>query len=198
VARHILLDVVVTDASGKPVSGLQKKDFTLLDNDQPQQIVSFKEVEGRTAKPPVHVIFVLDILNNSFQDFAYERRAVEKYLDQNGEQLSFPVSIAVLTEAGIDLGQPARDGNALIGQLKKVHMPIATMGSPEGSSARRFHLSVQSLTKLVTDQEDVPGRSGWAPVGPCCPTDLTQAHHLTRETSSVRFRICPRAFWMLR
>ena len=75
----------MTDASGKPVSGLQGSDFTLLDNHQPQQIVSFQEVEGRTAKPPVHVIFMLDDLNNSFQDFAYQRRAVEKYLDQNLE-----------------------------------------------------------------------------------------------------------------
>jgi hypothetical protein len=56
VARRIILNVVVTDASGKPVSGLQKTDFTLLDNHQPQQIVSFKGVEGRTANPPVHVI----------------------------------------------------------------------------------------------------------------------------------------------
>ncbi len=115
-------------------------------------------VEGRTAKPPVHIIFLLDILNNSFQDMARQLRAVEKYLDQNREQLSFPVSIAVLTEGGINLGQPSRDSKALIGQLKKVHMPLETIGSPEGSNAGRFHLSVQSLTQLVTDQEDVPGR----------------------------------------
>ena len=131
VARRIILNVVVTDASGKAVSGCRKRTLP-ADNHQPQQIVSFKGVEGRTANPPVHVIFVLDILNNSFQDAAYQLRAVEKYLDQDKGQLSFPVSIAVLTEAGIDLGQPSRDGNTLIGQLKKVHMPLATIGSPEG------------------------------------------------------------------
>ena len=159
VARHIILNVVVTDASGKPVSGLQGSDFTLLDNHQPQPIVSFQAVEGRTAKPPVHVIFMLDTLNNSFQNVAYELRAVEKYLDQNREQLRFPVSIAVLTDAGIDLGQPSRDGKALIGQLKKVHMPVETIGFPLGApNARRFHQSVKSLTQLVIDQEDVPGR----------------------------------------
>jgi len=158
-AHHIILNVVVTDASGTPVSGLQENDFTLLDNQLPQQIVSFQAAEGRTTKPPIHVIFLLDILNNSFQNFAYELRSVEKYLDQNREQLSFPVSIAVLTEAGIDLGQPSRDGNALMGQLKKVHMPVETIGSRLGvPNAGRFHLSVQSLTKLVTEQEDVPGR----------------------------------------
>jgi VWFA-related protein len=168
-AGRIILNVVVTDPSGKPVSGLQETDFTLLDNHQPQQIVSFKGVEGRTANPPVHVIFVLDILNNSFQDAAYQLRAVEKYLDQDKGQLSFPVSIAVLTEAGIDLGQPSRDGNTLVGQLKKVHMPLATIGSPEGYNARRFHRSVQSLTKLVVDQEDVPGRVILIWMGPGWP-----------------------------
>jgi VWFA-related protein len=183
VARHIILNIVVTDASGKPVSGLQEKDFTLLDNQLPQQIVSFQAVEGRTTKSPVHVIFVLDILNSSFQDVAYELRAVEKYLGQKTGQLSFPVSIAVLTDAGMNLGQPARDGNALIGQLKKVRMPLATMGSLEGPNARRFHQSIQSLTKLVGDQEDVPGRviliwmgPGWPPLSewgpyPGMPTD---------------------------
>jgi VWFA-related protein len=169
VARHIILNVVVTDASGKPVGGLQEKDFTLLENYQRQRIVSFQGVEGRTAKQPVHVILLLDILNSSFQDVAYQLSAVEKYLDQNREQLSFLVSIAVLTEAGIDVGQPSRDGSALIGQLKKVHMPLATIGSPEGSNARRFHLSVQSLTKLVTDQEDVPGRVLLIWMGPGWP-----------------------------
>jgi VWFA-related protein len=182
VARHIILNVVVTDASGKPVSRLQEKDFTLLDNRQPQQIVSFQAVEGRTAKSPVHVIFMLDILNNSFQNVAYEMRAVEKYLGQSQGQLSFPVSIAVLTEAGMHLGQPSRDGNALIGQLKKVRMPLATMGSQEGSNARRFHQSIQSLTKLVSDQEDVPGRviliwmgSGWPPLSEGGPYPGTPA-----------------------
>ena len=169
-AHRIILNVVVTDASGKPVSGLQEKDFTLLDNQQPRPIVSFQAVEGRTAKPPAHVIFMLDILNNSFQNVAYELRAVEKYLDQNQEQLNLPVSIVVLTEAGIDLGQPSRDGNALIGQLKKVHMPVETIGSPLGvPNARRFHLSVQSLSKLVTDQEDVPGRVILIWMGPGWP-----------------------------
>jgi VWFA-related protein len=170
VAHHIILNVVVTDASGKPVSGLQEKDFTLLDNQQPRQIVSFQAVEGQTAKPQAHVIFMLDILNNSFQNVAYELRTVEKYLDQTREQLSFPVSIAVLTEAGLDLGQPSRDGNALIGQLKKVHMPVETIGSPLGApNARRFHLSLKSLTKLVTDQEDVPGRVILIWMGPGWP-----------------------------
>lgn len=39
---RIRLDVVVTDKAGKPVTGLQAQDFTLLDNKNPQKIVYFK------------------------------------------------------------------------------------------------------------------------------------------------------------
>jgi hypothetical protein len=47
----IRLDVVVTDPSGKPVSGLADKDFTLLDNGQPQKIVSFQAFDRMGDKP---------------------------------------------------------------------------------------------------------------------------------------------------
>ena len=37
----VQLDVTVTDQSGSPVPGLKAEDFTLLDNGQPQKLVSF-------------------------------------------------------------------------------------------------------------------------------------------------------------
>jgi len=169
VARRIILDVVVTDQSGKPVSGLQKTAFSLLDNNQPQPIVSFKEVDGRSANPPPHIIFMLDILNGSFEEVAYQVKAVKKYLEQDKGQLSFPTSIAVLSEAGINSGHASRDRAALIGQLKKVQMPLPTLGFPEGYNAQRFHQSVQSLTHLVVEQEDVPGRVLLIWMGPGWP-----------------------------
>jgi hypothetical protein len=39
--------VQVTDKSGAPIRGLQKKDFTLLDDKQPQNILSFHAVDRR-------------------------------------------------------------------------------------------------------------------------------------------------------
>jgi hypothetical protein len=123
VARHITLNVVVTDASGKPMPGLPEKAFTVLDNQRPLKIASFQPVEGRTAKAPVHIIVVLDILNNSFQSIAYELRAIEKYLGRDRGQLTFPISIALLSKSGLDLGQSSRDGNVLIGQLRKLPYP---------------------------------------------------------------------------
>ena len=60
----IHLDVMVTDPTGKPVSGLKAADFAVLDEGQPKKIVSFHAYDGVSAKPdhPVKIILVLDML----------------------------------------------------------------------------------------------------------------------------------------
>lgn len=46
---RIHLDVVVRDASGNPVTGLQARDFSLIDKGKPQKIVSFTAFGGGGA-----------------------------------------------------------------------------------------------------------------------------------------------------
>jgi hypothetical protein len=48
--QSIHLNVVVTTASGQPVTDLQQKDFTILDNNSARTITSFKAV-AMNAKP---------------------------------------------------------------------------------------------------------------------------------------------------
>jgi hypothetical protein len=47
--RQITLDVRVTDKSGTPIRGLQKQDFTLLDDKQPKNILSFSRRGYRSS-----------------------------------------------------------------------------------------------------------------------------------------------------
>src|SRR5271169_5442806 len=47
----IKLDVVVTDKSGKPVTGLEPTDLTVLDNGQPSKILSFQAFDGPRPRP---------------------------------------------------------------------------------------------------------------------------------------------------
>src|SRR5271156_2812950 len=114
--RQITLDVVVTDKSGKPVSGLQEQDFTLLDNKQPQKILSFKAVQGnaKPADPPVEVILLIDEVNATFSKVSFGRQEVEKFLKRDGGELPRPVSLAVLSDSGIAMANATtQDGNAL-------------------------------------------------------------------------------------
>src|ERR1700735_1818082 len=65
IQHRIILNVQVTDASGKPATGWKAQDFTLVDDQTPRTNLSFKAVEGATATIPAHVILVLDAVNNS-------------------------------------------------------------------------------------------------------------------------------------
>ena len=69
---------MVADKSGKPVPGLQQQDFTLLDNKQPQKIVSFQA--GTMADPPVEAILVVDEANTCDSDVGLERLQIDKFL----------------------------------------------------------------------------------------------------------------------
>src|SRR5450631_2109507 len=115
--HRVILNVLVTDASGNPVKGLTQQDFTLLDNQQPQAIASFRTVLGGAASVATHVILLLDALNNSSRAINYERKETEKFLRQG--RLPYPTSIATLTGAGASVSQPSQDGEFLIGELQK-------------------------------------------------------------------------------
>jgi VWFA-related protein len=48
----VTVDVVVTDKQGNPVTGLERGDFTLLEDGAPQAITSFEAITGRDEPPP--------------------------------------------------------------------------------------------------------------------------------------------------
>lgn len=49
----IKLDVMVADASGKPVPDLKRADFNLLEDGDAQNIISFQAFDGREAASPI-------------------------------------------------------------------------------------------------------------------------------------------------
>ena len=112
----IRLDITVTDQAGRPVAGLGRDDFTLLDNGRPQEIVAFRPVSNQhdQADTPISVLLLIDTLDLSWNLAAFEREQVVKFLRQNGGHLAQPVTIYSLESSGFFLlANPTRDGNAL-------------------------------------------------------------------------------------
>ncbi|HEX4581257.1 MAG TPA: hypothetical protein VH139_04310 [Acidobacteriaceae bacterium] len=150
-ARHIHLDVVITDASGHAVSGLEQSDFTVLDDNRAQPLASFHAAGGLTAEPPVEVVLVLDTMNTSFQQMAAVRQGVEKFLRQNGGHLALPVSAIFLTDTGIKANQATRDGNALAADIERLPMPMHVINTAQGLDGLmlRFGRSVDALSQMT-------------------------------------------------
>jgi len=98
--RLVLVDVVVTNGKGDPVTGLHKEDFEILEDGKPQTISTFEEHHGAPptqitlpALPP-HVytnfptmqtadavnVLLLDALNTPTRDQTYVHSQMLKYL----------------------------------------------------------------------------------------------------------------------
>ncbi|MBV9155872.1 MAG: VWA domain-containing protein, partial [Acidobacteriaceae bacterium] len=109
-SRLVLLDVIVTDKTGRPIRQLNKDDFTVLENGIPQTITSFEgvaSVSSETSSPGIgssatesaannsRTIILLDQLNTSFADLASGRDNIVRFLDQDstGNQLIALMSV---------------------------------------------------------------------------------------------------------
>jgi VWFA-related protein len=161
--RRITLDVVVTDKSGKPVPGLQQQDFTLIDNKQPQNILSYQAVAGAAAKadPPVQVVLLVDEVNTTFARVSYEREEIAKFLQRDGGELPRPVSLAVLSDSGIAMGSlTTQDGNALAAELTKNKAGLRSVTKSQGvyGADDRVELSLHALEQLTSYEASRPGR----------------------------------------
>ena len=112
--RMVLVDVVVTDKKGQPVTDLKPEDFILEENGKRQKIAAFTTPqEAAKAAAPLQLgpgiysnrpellspggpitAFVLDAANTPFRDQAYGRLQMRKYVE---EQSKSNRRMAVLT-----------------------------------------------------------------------------------------------------
>lgn len=155
----ITLDVVVTPKSGAADTGLQQKDFTLLDNDAAQTITSFKPATAREAAP--EVVVVIDAVNSPYQTVMYEHSELDKYFRAEGGRLGFPMAIGLLTDTGVQvLGDFSTDGKALSAQLDQNNSGLRTFRNFAGlpAAAERWQISLTALRRLVAAEARRPGR----------------------------------------
>ncbi|MGD0731429.1 MAG: VWA domain-containing protein [Terracidiphilus sp.] len=168
------LDVVVTDKSGKPVSGLEPADFTLLDDKLPAKILSLHAVEAtnQPADPPAEAILLIDAVNLPFQQVAIERQGIEKFLRENGGRLAVPVAIDLFTDEGVKVRiKHSSDGNALAANLSQVDAGLRVIGRSAGAAGatERFNDSIRIFTALAKNYAQLPGKKLLIWVGPGWP-----------------------------
>jgi len=112
VVNRVILDVVVTDSLGKPVHGLTRQDFSLAEDGQSQQVLSFDvhDLEAATEVPklpplpantfvnvpsapergPLYVL-LLDLVNTETGDEAYARQQLLKFINGRPQGTRFAI-----------------------------------------------------------------------------------------------------------
>jgi VWFA-related protein len=170
----IKLDVVVNDAAGNPVTGLQPWDFTILDDGRPRKVMSFRSYDGVQVRPdpPVEVILVMDMMNLPFQQVSFVRKELESFLRQNGGQLKQPVTLVVLNDKGIRVQpRPSTDGNAIAELVSGVEGSVRILSPVMGGDGyvERFQRSARAIDNIAQNELKKPGRKLLIWAGPGWP-----------------------------
>jgi len=113
--RLVVLDMLVTDAKGNVVSDLKQQDFHVEEAGGVQDIQTFEQAGEHTPDPQISIgstadldrlaprapvnIILLDEFNTRFEDMAFARYSLKKYLEKQPAKLTAPtILIAVNLE----------------------------------------------------------------------------------------------------
>jgi VWFA-related protein len=183
--RLVVLDVVVTDKSGRTVPGLTQNDFTLLEDKQPQTIRSFEGPDEHKLPAGVEIhstadlaqapqapitILVLDELNTRFEDMSYARDSLANYLKSQPTILGQPMTLQVASNTKFQvLRDYTQDRDALLTALKS-HFPeypwrLEHSGKGGPGAAERLAMSLGSLEQIAQASAGHPGRKNIIWVG---------------------------------
>ena len=186
-SSSIKLDVVVTPKSGPPVANLEQKDFTLFDNKTLQHITSFQARDG--SHDPVHVIILVDAVNSTYQNIAWDRGEIGRFLRANGGHLSQPTSLALFTDAGTQVEQGfLTDGNELATALDNFAIGLRNVRrSSQWQGIDRFQLSMNALNQLIDHESSLPGRKMVFWVSPGWPLLSGPGIHLDGKQQNQLF-----------
>ncbi|HEV2279054.1 MAG TPA: VWA domain-containing protein [Acidobacteriaceae bacterium] len=179
----IHLDVVVTDSGGRPVAGLSRNHFSVVDASQPEPILSFGAFAASQgslqSSPPTSVIVLLDTVDVPSAIAAFEQQQLEQFLRQNGGHLAQPISLLALNDSGLwEVSAPSSDGAALADALARRHYrqmlrplvygpPGAATAWQQHAPADRFsNAALENLGAIATAERRVSGRKMLLWIGP--------------------------------
>jgi VWFA-related protein len=158
-SRLVLLDVVVTDKSGKAVLGLNKEDFTVFEDGQPQRISNFETPETHLSENATadtspanrnqsaqhlskqeradaalpETIIVLDDRNTSSEDAALAWQELLKYLRKQPDPLAEPTALMVFTKTRLErVAPPTRDTALLLAKAQKIQLELPSLSFNNG------------------------------------------------------------------
>ncbi len=169
-AELVTIPVVVTDKSDIHIQNLKKEDFTVFEDGKEQRIATFEEIQKPTnpvwrsptqpnrfsnvlvgeAAPARLTIVVLDMINTPFEDQAFAKQALLKFLADSlkGDQ---PTALLVIRRGGMKVIQDfTADPKLLIAALRKLNgekQPLDP-ASQEALSSASDALS-QTLRRLL-------------------------------------------------
>jgi VWFA-related protein len=173
-SRIVVLDVVVTDKKGKIVTGLTKDDFHVAEAGEPQVITNFEVGDKRLPDPamdiestvdldklapraPVNII-LLDEFNTRFEDEAFARYSLKKFLEKQPDHLSTPTMLLAVSLDKFEVLRDYTQNKELLIQALDHHFVASPWRNTSNSwAAERYGTAFLTLRRVA---EAVIGHQG--------------------------------------
>ena len=163
-SQLVVLDVVVTDEAGHLVTNLGRDDFEVSENGVQQEIRNFdsphkidmipvtapKDKFGREdwGNAPLTMI-VVDEMNTPFEETAYSRQEVDRYLKSQSVLLKQPTIILWLNDSGIHpITSFSRNRDALIAAIGSHKASLADKLN-RGAAVEQLSASMSAIQQLA-------------------------------------------------
>jgi len=183
----VSLDVSVFDKHGKPVLDLTSQDFTVSENGVPQKIVSLEQPSAHLTPPGIQIksahdlpllgsapitILVLDEMDGLFEENAYARYSLQRFLEKAPSTLQQATALAVETNSSFQLlGDFTRDRDALAETIAH-HVPDLSARRMHGGAngaMERVNYNLNTLEQIAKAYAGYPGRKNIIWVGNALP-----------------------------
>jgi VWFA-related protein len=195
-SRLVVVDVVVLDKAGHPVSNLDRSQFEITENGVPQQITAFDPPSAHSMPagnaPIVHStadlekigdapvdILVLDELNNSFSDAANARLQMLSFLHKQPEVLPMPTQLLAAGESRFQMLHDYTQSRDEL--LKSVEKHFASPPVQQLDSVGLLVETLGILSQIAESSKGTPGRKNILWVGSGYPMVNTMLLPISSE-----------------
>lgn len=190
--RLVVLDVVVLDKAGHPVSNLDRSQFSITENKIPQTLRNFDPPSGHTMpggnemQPVVHGtvdlprignapvnILVFDELNTKWDETAYARMQMEKFLKAQPELLAVPTLLVAAGDSRFLVLHDYTQSRAELLESVRTHFPQypwQMMRGGSNSHIERMEQTLGALSQIAESSRGTPGRKNVIWIGSGYPS----------------------------
>jgi len=181
-SRLVILDMVVVDGKGAIVKDLKREDFSVEEAGQPQTILNFEVAGAHTPKPEITInstadldrlapgapvdIILLDEFNTRFEDMAFARYSLKKYLDKQPDKLVTPTMlIAVDLQHFTVLHDYTQNKEEILSSLKHHFVSNPWQVNQGAWVAERYATAFITLRRVAQAVQGHPGHKNMIWIG---------------------------------
>ena len=215
VSRLVVLDMVVVDNKGAVVTDLKREDFHVEESGQPQAILNFEvarthipapelainstaDLDRLAPRAPVDII-LLDEFNTRFEDMAFARYSLKKYLEKQPDKLITPTMlIAVSLQNFVVLHDYTQNKEEIISALDH-HFSVNPWQVSQGAwVSERYATAFITLRRVAEAVMGHPGHKNMIWIGRGFPPSRSMRTSWSIDTENRIFNAVQDCVNMLR